>query len=160
MTSIYQAALTTPKAQAHETLVAWRTKTIKPDRKRVRDELGLNFTEQFLLSDEDLDIIEERFADTINCSKDKCDCSKKPLWYSGNQRTSDEDSSSLETQDIQIGYPTQNNIFNVDAVIPNSVIKELADQRAKIKTASMIPSIVQWKPRQQRYLHEIYEMLC
>ncbi|KAG0068664.1 hypothetical protein BGZ92_004857 [Podila epicladia] len=138
MTSIYQAALTTPKAQAHETLVAWRTKTIKPDRKRVRDELGLNFTEQFLLSDEDLDIIEER----------------------GNQRTSDEDSSSLETQDIQIGYPTQNNIFNVDAVIPNSVIKELADQRAKIKTASMIPSIVQWKPRQQRYLHEIYEMLC
>ncbi|KAG0015792.1 hypothetical protein BGZ81_011528 [Podila clonocystis] len=56
-------------------------------------------------------------------------------------------------------FRTQDNIFNVEEVMPNSVINQLADQRAKIKAASMIPSMVQWEPQQQRYLQEVFDIL-
>ncbi|KAF9326573.1 hypothetical protein BG006_010023 [Podila minutissima] len=82
---------------------------------------------------------------------------------SGTEATNEQAMKSLRVwrcRTYKSDYRAHNNIFNVEAVMPNSVIEQLADQRAKIKTANMIPSIVQWKPQQQRYLQEIYEILC
>lgn len=237
MTPFYQATLTTAKAQVRETLVAWRTKTVK-DRKHLWDELGFNVAEQLLLSDDNLGIIEERFTGldgpysvypltawstwdalehyrqvwellrpmvkqcaTVKLYITKANAKYAPSpslslsspttlspWFipqitakipstaattnetiqenhsgTGTEATKEQVMKSLRVwrcRTYKSDYRAHNNIFNVEAVMPNSVIKQLADQRAKIKTASTIPSIVQWKPQQQRYLQEIYEILC
>ncbi|KAG0336226.1 hypothetical protein BG000_006780 [Podila horticola] len=83
--------------------------------------------------------------------------------HSGTEATKEQAMKSLRVwrcRTYKSDYCTQNSIFNVEEVISNSVIAQLADQRAKIKTASMISSMVQWKPQQQRYLQEVFDILC
>ncbi|KAG0013637.1 hypothetical protein BGZ82_002069 [Podila clonocystis] len=152
-TQLYQATLKTANAQVRKTLVAWRAKMFKAGHKRARKEFGHNVTPSPSSTPQAIAKLPSTAARTDATVQEN---------RSGTEVTKEQAMKSLRIwrcRTCKSDFRTQNNIFNVEEVMPNRVINHLAEQRAKIKAVSMIPSMVQWEPQQQRYLQEVFDIL-